>query len=379
MNSSLENFFNLFLVLGAVQGFVFCCIVFFSKARKEKSLQYLTLCVLMISLSNIQTWGIKPLLARNGFLHYFYYPWHFLIGVQVYSFLTHYLGINSKTRLLPRAINLLFLVVVTVRIVLYYTYQFKQTENLTWIFRKYTIYYEELVSLVFSSGCFLYAYYLFVTKREVYKKALRYDNLIWLKKFLRLGAFNYILWAVALFMTVVVSNYQFKYWYYPLKLFSAILIYWLGYEAYNQIKLIQERKEIRQLNSQTKEFQKSKKTPAEVLERELKKFKEIEVYILKEKRFTDPKLSLEGLSEELGMGVTTLSQLINKCAKKSFPDYINYLRVEEIKKMLLNSDYQNYTVLAIGLEAGFNSKSTFYAAFKKQVGCTPVTYQKNKL
>jgi AraC-like DNA-binding protein len=46
------------------------------------------------------------------------------------------------------------------------------------------------------------------------------------------------------------------------------------------------------------------------------------------------------------------------------------------KEILSNKDYKNYTIVAIGLESGFNSKSTFYKVFKKIVGCTPVNYRK---
>ena len=36
----------------------------------------------------------------------------------------------------------------------------------------------------------------------------------------------------------------------------------------------------------------------------------------------------------------------------------------------------HFTVLAIGMDAGFNSKSSFNAVFKKQVGMTPSQFRK---
>jgi AraC-like DNA-binding protein len=46
--------------------------------------------------------------------------------------------------------------------------------------------------------------------------------------------------------------------------------------------------------------------------------------------------------------------------------------------MLSNPEYSNYTIVAIGLEAGFNSKASFYRAFRKFEGMTPSEYQKNR-
>ncbi|WP_407920992.1 helix-turn-helix domain-containing protein [Flavobacterium cellulosilyticum] len=59
----------------------------------------------------------------------------------------------------------------------------------------------------------------------------------------------------------------------------------------------------------------------------------------------------------------------------NFLDYINLLRVEKVKKYLIKSDYSSYTIVAIGLECGFNSKSTFYTAFKKFTNVTPSEFK----
>ena len=51
------------------------------------------------------------------------------------------------------------------------------------------------------------------------------------------------------------------------------------------------------------------------------------------------------------------------------------MRVEQAKNLLTNSNYEKYTIASIGLESGFNSKSTFFTVFKKHTGSTPFHYR----
>jgi AraC-like DNA-binding protein len=51
--------------------------------------------------------------------------------------------------------------------------------------------------------------------------------------------------------------------------------------------------------------------------------------------------------------------------------------VEEVKKKLKNPEFDNYSIISIGLESGFNSKSVFYKAFKKHTGKSPSEYRGN--
>ena len=105
-------------------------------------------------------------------------------------------------------------------------------------------------------------------------------------------------------------------------------------------------------------------------------FKRIDDFITVNKRYLDSNLSLEKLGEEVQMGTSSLSKLINGNFEGNFSDYINQLRVEEAKKTLLNPEFNNYTIVAVGLECGFNSKSTFYTAFRKITGKTPSEFRK---
>ncbi len=94
-----------------------------------------------------------------------------------------------------------------------------------------------------------------------------------------------------------------------------------------------------------------------------------------QKAFLDPNLSLQTSSEHLNISVGYLSQIINTLGGVNFSEFINVYRINEAKRLLLNRQFANYTIAAIGLEAGFNSKSAFYTAFKKHTGETPSEYR----
>ncbi|MEM8764279.1 MAG: helix-turn-helix domain-containing protein [Bacteroidota bacterium] len=98
-------------------------------------------------------------------------------------------------------------------------------------------------------------------------------------------------------------------------------------------------------------------------------------WLNQEKSYANPDLSLETASTHLSISPGYLSQLINAISGTSFPEFINALRVNEAKQLLMDPEYANYTIVAVGLEAGFNSKSAFYNAFKRQTGQTPSEYR----
>ena len=75
--------------------------------------------------------------------------------------------------------------------------------------------------------------------------------------------------------------------------------------------------------------------------------------------------------------VDYLSKAINKNRNKTFVEFINEYRVTEAKRLLCGKEIEFLTIEAIGLEAGFNSKSTFFRVFKQQTGVTPQFFMKN--
>ncbi|GAB2668067.1 hypothetical protein GCM10027036_22040 [Flavihumibacter cheonanensis] len=97
----------------------------------------------------------------------------------------------------------------------------------------------------------------------------------------------------------------------------------------------------------------------------------------KQKLYTEPELTLLELADQLKFPPYQVSQSLNECLGKSFYDLVNGYRVKEAKRLLNDPEKSNLTVLSIGFEAGFNSKTTFNSVFKQKTGMTPTAYRKN--
>lgn len=97
--------------------------------------------------------------------------------------------------------------------------------------------------------------------------------------------------------------------------------------------------------------------------------------IMKEQKpYLEPKLTLNTLANELDISINHLSQIINQYQGKNFYDLISEYRVEEFKERISIPKNRYFSILAIALDSGFNSKSSFNQVFKKHTGKTPSQY-----
>ena len=97
--------------------------------------------------------------------------------------------------------------------------------------------------------------------------------------------------------------------------------------------------------------------------------------INEEQVFTNKNLKISDLASLLNTTDKALSHHIHENFGMSFTNYINQLRVEKVKTLLYSREQDKYTLLAIAEKAGFSSKSSFNAVFKKITGLTPTQYK----
>lgn len=89
--------------------------------------------------------------------------------------------------------------------------------------------------------------------------------------------------------------------------------------------------------------------------------------------FKDADLKLSEVAQKLNVLPHYLSQYINDNLNKNFTIFLNEYRIAESKKLIVSQSHLKLE--SIGYECGFNSKSTFYTAFKKITGTTPAKYK----
>lgn len=174
------------------------------------------------------------------------------------------------------------------------------------------------------------------------------------------------------------------------------MIYWIAYNGFSQPEIFKHRLFFVAENnisleaanlaiSKTVILEKEIQNPVVISELTVKKepiiseadlhqFNEIKEKIQDHELYTSPKLNLRALSEALGIKEKELSRLINECGEVNFYQFINSYRIEKFKQLVQSSKFHQFTLLGLANEAGFSSKSTFYAAFNKFEGMSPKQY-----
>nr|WP_320119269.1 AraC family transcriptional regulator [uncultured Marinifilum sp.] len=109
-----------------------------------------------------------------------------------------------------------------------------------------------------------------------------------------------------------------------------------------------------------------------------KQYQQICDFIVLHKVYKDGDLTLRKLSSMIELPEHIISQSINRCANRSYSDFINSYRVKHFVEFIEQNAHKNETLLYLAYECGFNSKSSFNRVFKQFYDITPTEYIKSK-
>jgi AraC-like DNA-binding protein len=151
----------------------------------------------------------------------------------------------------------------------------------------------------------------------------------------------------------------------------TFFIYVISFRGYVQPKLLAQKEETED-NKPTESYQKSglKKSDAE------KYAKMITKLMQEEKLWLNPEVNLKEISRHIGIPQHYITQVLNKQLNKNLYTFVNEFRANEVIRLFNVDKYNNWSIIAIAFEAGFNSKSSFNIFFKKFTGKTPSEYRK---
>ncbi len=122
-------------------------------------------------------------------------------------------------------------------------------------------------------------------------------------------------------------------------------------------------------NTSVEKYEKSGLTMEEALRIKEK----VEIVLKRDKLYRNSTLGLNDLSYHIEEDRYKVSQVLNEYLQKNFYGLLNHYRIEEAKELLLIQPPLN--VKAIMYEVGFNNKTSFYSAFKKETGLRPSDYR----
>jgi AraC-like DNA-binding protein len=156
----------------------------------------------------------------------------------------------------------------------------------------------------------------------------------------------------------------------------SIFVILIGFFGVQQRDIFSNEKEVLKEKIETTTSTKKEKYATSGLSTEIAEelYKNLIEQITKESYYTESSLSLNDLAQKIDISPNYLSQIINEKEGKNFFDFINAFRVAEFKRLIAIPTNQQYTLLALAYDCGFNSKSSFNRSFKKHTGFTPSQY-----
>ncbi|MEM9545070.1 MAG: helix-turn-helix transcriptional regulator [Bacteroidota bacterium] len=193
----------------------------------------------------------------------------------------------------------------------------------------------------------------------------------WIKHFII--AFSIILVLRVLFFILNPEWGKFgsKFWYYCC---FSILLYYISITGYsNTIRTTIKLDDGLLEGLEPSENGERSKTSNEMEEDiALSEWKEKITQLFESKQvFKNSNLTLTDVADQLNTNRNIISKAINQEFQMNFNDFVNVKRAEAVIEQLKKGEHIKNTLLAIALDCGFNSKTTFNRAFKKHTSITP--------
>jgi len=324
--------------LGSINGLI-VALYLWAQPSKKLANRLLAAMLIMISIRTIKSVLfyfnpelIKPVLQLG-------LSACFLIGPLLYFFCLSHLD-QIKSQKIRWEFHLTFLVSVIFLVGIIFPYQ---NNEALWVGLLY-----KLINYVWLAYIILSLAIIFPRVRFVSKSNQLTQDDIWLFTIFIGNAFIWLAYFTASYTSYIVGALSFSF---ILLIVCLILVFKMKNKTIKE-KYVDKgiaKNEADQLISQLNELMNS------------------------EQLYKNSLITMPQVAKRMGISTPKFSQLLNDNLNKSFSVFINELRIEAAKVMMLSD--KNQTLETISEQCGFNSQSTFYSAFKKQTNLTPAKYK----
>lgn len=232
---------------------------------------------------------------------------------------------------------------------------------------------EFIILIIRDTASIIFNTYLIFWSRKLILKAndISEDKRRWL---LRLNLFVLCLIVCWILTRLEIYIFTSFYIYYVLWIGMSLFFWWVLYYGIFRLQIITQKEEIR--NYLLTKKQPGVKTNSKIRSATSSKIITHLYKLMEEDElFKNPLLSRLELATQLDTSESYLSQIVNQELNKSIIQFVNDYRIEAAKSLLQDPVFDKYSVEAIGLEAGFKSKSAFYNAFKTSLSVSPGAYR----
>ncbi|WP_299683641.1 helix-turn-helix domain-containing protein [uncultured Dokdonia sp.] len=328
---------------------------------KSRANNYLALTLFLISSLAL----LDIINPESGFLSFLYFIMiELLIAVTIYTYFLIQIQHVYLTRPWYKMLYLPFICSVIVETILHLDNIFHLYES---NFAAFVFYAKDISALFLNVFLIFWSRYLIKKSNTISK-----DKRRWL---LRFNLFMIIIMICWFLSSIEFYAFDSEYTVDYLWILVSFLSWWVLYYGVFKLQIVVQRDEIH-------DYLVSKKTDTIAPKKKIKPtitsaiIPQLYALMEEEEVYKDPLLSRLDLATRLGTSEGNVSQVINQELNKSVIQFVNEYRIEAAKKLLHDPVFHKYSVEAIGMEAGFKSKSAFYSAFKTNSGMSPGAYRK---
>lgn len=358
------------LAIGSIQGLIYGFILL--KSTKFNKLANRILAIILLLLSYRLTIQIMRLFGLG-----YYDSWYYIMidiswvyGALIYLYTRAQTQSNYKfsRKDLIHFLPVIIQIICSVFVRLQNLYWDGTKESLSWLgYYGYVIWMNN--STIYIVASILIIVYAFKSQKLLNsvdeKIQIDITKLAWIKRIIKSFLVYFSLVLLVLLVDLVIYKsindgsyfYFTRFYYYPFFVGIAIITYWIGLEGFS-------RRNDPELTMKTI-------INPEDLERLKKISRKLENAMEIDKLYKDQELSLNSVAEQVNIKPYLISKSLSEIHNKRFNDFVNEYRVRELQSLLQNSNNSKYTLLSLAMDAGFNSKSSFNRAVKKQLGISP--------